>query len=205
MTEYPKTAVFDRLGASPEGTEDPKQIKAALVKATNEVSRKFQAALSKQADKVMKQAEKAAKKYATDPLYVQYNLVRPTRFWPQMPPNLKKALEIAQFIVTDAGTVPSFGSMQVPPAHLEPSLDAALTDVAEWAQKKMIPDLRKQYYSIVERAARPHVRVLRRPDQTLPPLQDAASQVSGYFKYLLRSGRELSPLRLLMLRTVSAF
>jgi len=49
------------------------------------------------------------------------------------------------------------------------------------------------------------VTTLRRPKETLPALQDVSSQVSGYFKHLLRSGRELSPMRLLMFKTITAF
>jgi len=69
----------------------------------------------------------------------------------------------------------------------------------------LLPSLRKQYYAIVEKAAKPQVTTLRRPKETLPALQDVSSQVSGYFKHLLRSGRELSPMRLLMFKTITAF
>lgn len=203
--EEKSAKLTDLFFGPPKGSDNPKEIQQSLTKAANEVSRKFQKVLTSQSQKILKQAQKAAKKYGVDPLYVQYHFVRPTRYWPNLPPKLKKALEVAQLIVTESGPIPSFGQMAVPPSEMEVAADAALTDLAEWALKKLLPDLRKQYFKIVERAAKPHVRILRRPEENVPPLVDAASQVSGYFKHLVRSGRELSPLRLLMLRALSAF
>ena len=208
MTDVKTAGILDWLlgrPQGPQGTEDRKQIQAALTKATNEVSRKFQAALTKTAPLILKQAKKVAEKYGIDPLYVQFAFIRPTSNWPQLPPLLKEALEAAQFTLTDAGNVPSFAKMEIPPAMMGVYVDAALTDLADWAAKKMLPALRKQYFSIVEKAAKPQIRVLRRPKESLPALVDAASQVSGYFKYLIRTGRELSPLRLLMFRVITAF
>lgn len=206
MTVDAKTAgLLDWLRGPPQGTEDRKEILDALVKSSSEVSRKFQAALTKTASQVEKQAKKFAKKFGVDPLYFMFNFVRPTRYWTQLPPNLKEALEVAQLLVTEAGTIPSFAAMQIPPSEGEVHLDAAMTDLADWASKKMLPDLRKQYFSIVEKAAKPQVRTLRRPKESIPALVDAASQVSGYFKHQIRSGRELSPLRLLMFRAITAF
>ena len=206
MTVDAKTAgMLDWLRGPPQGTEDSKKIFDSLTKASNEVSRKFQSVLVKEAPQVMKQAKKFAKKYGVDPLYVQFVFVRPGKTWPVLPPMAKQALEVAQLLVTEVGDVPSFGNMQIPPSQMDVNVDAALSDLGDWAARKLLPSLRKQYYAIVEKAAKPQVTTLRRPKETLPALQDVSSQVSGYFKHLLRSGRELSPMRLLMFKTITAF
>lgn len=175
-----------------------------MEKTSNKLSRQFQKILRDQASTVTRQIEKLAARYKVDPLYVMYNFVRPTRYWPSMPPRYKEALEIAQAILTEAVAVPSFGKMEIPPIEMEEAVNAVLIGIADWVLKVLIPHIRKEYYKSVDAVAKPHIRTLRY-DTSVSPLVDAGSQVSGHFRQRVETGRELSPLRFLMLRVLSAF
>lgn len=184
---------------------DPTERREALDKASGALSREFQKLLLQQPKTINEQIPKAAKKYGTDPLYVNFNLVRPQRFWPQMSPPLKEALTVAHVILAETGAIPSFGQMKIPESQEEVNADAALIELADWAHKKFIPRLRTQYYKAAERVTKPHVQVLRREGDSGPPIVDATSQVLGYLRNKIERGQEMSPLRLLMLRALNAF
>lgn len=181
----------------------PQEIRSTLEKTSNKLSRKFQNLLVSQAPAVVKEIQKQAARHKIDPLYVGYIFVRPTRFWPTMSPKQKNALEIAQAILTESHSVPSFGKMEIPPIEMEPATNAALIGVADWVLKVLIPHLRKEYYKSVDAMAKPHIRILR-SDPSMSPLVDAGSQISGHFRRRVETGREMSPLRFLMLQVLSA-
>jgi|GEM_PF-3003266 len=180
-----------------------KEIRTALEKASNTVSRKFQKLLLSQAPAIVKQIQKLAARHKIDPLYVGFTFVRPTRYWPSMTPKQKEALEIAQAILTESNSIPSFGRMEIPPIEMEAATDAAMRGVADWVLKTLIPHLRKDYYKIIDGVAKPLIRMLR-SDPSMTPLVDAGSQVAGHFRERVESGREMSPLRFLMLQVLSA-
>lgn len=184
---------------------DPAERREALNKASIVLSREFQKLLMQQATSINNQIPKAAKKYNVDPLYVNFNLVRPLRYWPQMASQLKDALMITQKILAETGAIPPFGTMQLPESQQEVNADAALIEMADWAHKRFIPRLRTQYYKAAERAAKPHIKTLRREGDPGLPIVDATSQVLGYLRHKIERGQETSPLRMLMLRALDAF
>jgi hypothetical protein len=174
----------------------------ALERAANEVGRKFQYEVLSAAPMINKQLDTIAKKYGLDPSYVRLIFIRPTRFWPTMNPKEKAALIIAKKIVVSSGEVPSLARAQIPPVTMEENVDAALTELARWSQTTLKKYLNDKYLKVVKTVARPYLKILRREEDPDPPMADVGSQISGYFKWKLRTGRETSPRRLLMLRVL---
>lgn len=176
---------------------------AALNAARKEITRRFAPQIVQWARRINSQLDSLSKKYGVDPKYVKLILIRPTRFWPAMSQKNRLILLTAKDILLGAGLVPSVAGVQLPATmEGEEAVDMVFIEMANWMRVKVGKKLEDEYYKIVMSVAKPLIRQLRDPDDPDPPLVDVATQISGYFRQALRTGRETSPQRGLMLRVI---